>query len=116
MGACLCVGECFGQVSANTGTWRKGRVFAKVKGKGRVVCHIADLGGSKESLERINLHRTVVLWHDPDQEQPQCHLGTCQKGKPRFHLRPTESGTPEGANNPCFHRPSRWRIKFDCQG
>lgn len=61
MGAFLCGGECFRQVSANTGTWRKGRVFAKVKGKGRVVRHIADPGGSKESLERINLHRAVVL-------------------------------------------------------
>lgn len=36
-------------------------MFAKVKGKGRVVRHIADPGGSKESLERINLHRAVVL-------------------------------------------------------
>lgn len=33
MGGFLCVGERCRQVSANTGTQRKGRVFAKVKGK-----------------------------------------------------------------------------------
>lgn len=52
------MGESFGQVSANTGTRRK--VFAKVKGKGRAVCHIAGPGGGKGRLERMNSYRAVV--------------------------------------------------------
>lgn len=52
------MGECFRQVSANTGTLG---TFAKVKGKGRAICHIAGPRGSKETLERINFSSVVVL-------------------------------------------------------
>ena len=31
------------QVSANTGIWREGSVCAKVKGEGRVGCHVTVL-------------------------------------------------------------------------
>lgn len=43
-----CIGEGFRQVSANTRICGQGRVSAKVKGKGRTICHIIMLVPEEE--------------------------------------------------------------------